>query len=127
MPREFKRSDRVADAILRSVSDVMRQDIRDPRIGMVNINEVQVTRDLSLARIYVSFIGVDSDEEIQIATKVLNDAAGYIRSHVAKDLKTMRSLPKLQFIFDQVSRTGDKLSRLIDQAVDSDRKKQQDS
>jgi ribosome-binding factor A len=126
MPREFKRSDRVADAILRSVSDVMRQDIRDPRIGMVNINEVQVTRDLSLARIYVSFIGVDSDEDIQTATKVLNDAAGYIRSHVAKDLKTMRSLPRLQFIFDQVSRTGDKLSRLIDQAVDSDRKKHQD-
>jgi len=113
MPREFKRSDRVADAIQRHVADIIRSDIRDPRIGMPNINAVHVPRDLSSAKVFVTFIGVDDPDQIDEAVEVLNDAAGYIRSMIAKEMK-MRTVPRVFFVYDKVAVEGQKLSNLID-------------
>lgn len=124
MPREFKRSDRVADAIQRSVADILRSEIRDPRVGMPNINAVHVPRDLSSAKVFVTFIGLDDAEEIDEAVAVLNDASGYVRSLVAKEMN-MRSVPRIYFVYDKVAIEGQKLSTLIDQAVQSDQLSQQ--
>ena len=63
MPREFTRSDRVSDAIQRILAQVIPSEIRDPRIGLVNINEVTVTRDMAYAKVYVTFVGVDDEQE----------------------------------------------------------------
>jgi len=125
MPREFKRADRVADAMLRSVSAVLRSEVRDPRIGMVNVNQVQVSRDCSNAKIFVTFIGVDDEKAVAEAVKALNEAAGFIRSYVARDLD-MRVTPKLHFEYDRVAVGGQKLSNLIDKAVAADRAHKQD-
>lgn len=122
MPREFKRADRVADALQRSVADILRSEIRDPRVVMPNINAVHVPRDLSSAKVYVTFIGLDEPEAIEEAILVLNDAAGYIRSLVAKEVK-MRVTPRIYFVYDRVAVEGQKLSDLIDSAVASDEKK----
>ncbi len=119
MPREFKRSDRVADAIQRSVADIIRSEIRDPRVGMPNINAVHVPRDLSSAKVFVTFIGLDDLEQIDEAVMVLNDAAGYIRTLVAKEMK-MRMVPRIFFVFDKVAVEGQVLSNLIDKAVAKD-------
>jgi len=126
MPREFKRSDRVADAIQRHVADIIRSDIRDPRIGMPNINAVHVPRDLSSAKVFVTFIGVDDPDQIDEAVEVLNDAAGYIRSMIAKEMK-MRTVPRVFFVYDKVAVEGQKLSNLIDRAIESDVKSKPDS
>ena len=120
MPREFKRADRVADALQRSIADILRRDLRDPRIGMPNINAVHVPNDLTSAKVFVTFIGLDDQDEIDEAISVLNDAAGYIRTLVAKDVK-MRIAPRIFFVFDKVAVEGQKLSNLIDRAVESDR------
>lgn len=120
MAREFKRSDRVADAIQRSVADIIRSEIRDPRVGMPNINAVHVPRDLSSAKIFVTFIGIDDPEQIDEAVAVLNDAAGYIRSLLAKDM-LMRTVPRIFFVYDKVAVEGQKLSNLIDRAIESDK------
>lgn len=120
MPREFLRADRVADAIQRSLAQAIRLEIQDPRVGMVNINSVSVTKDLAFAKVYVTLIGIDSGEEVKSSVAVLNKAANFLRNTISKDL-TMRSTPKLQFYYDETSVVGQKLSNLIDKAVASDK------
>lgn len=125
MAREFKRSDRVGDAIQRNVAQLIQQEIRDPRIGMVNINDVVVTRDLAYAKIYVTFVGSESDEESVEAAKLLNKASGFIRAQLSKEMK-MRSTPRLTFYYDKTAVHGQALSYLIDKAVASDRHADED-
>lgn len=119
MPREFTRSDRVSDAIQRLLAQVIPAEIRDPRIGMVNINEVTVTRDMAFAKVYVTFVGVDDEKQSLDAAAILNKASGFLRTFLAKEL-SMRTVPKLQFIYDKTSVKGQALSSLIDRAIAED-------
>ncbi len=119
MPREFFRSDRVADAIQRSLAQIIQQEVRDPRLGMVNINSVNVVRDLSVAKVYVTVVGANSEKEHQDAVDVLNKASSYLRNLVSREL-TMRSTPRLDFHYDKVAIQGQALSALIDRAVAED-------
>src|SRR5690625_4089597 len=120
MPREFTRADRVADAIQRLLATLIPQEVRDPRVGMVNINDVTVTRDMAYAKVYVTFVGTDDSDEAKEGVQACNQAAGSVSSLSAKGL-TMRGGPRLQFIYDNSSIRGQQLSSLIDQAVDKDR------
>ena len=119
MPREFTRSDRVSDAIQRILGQVIAQEIRDPRIGLVNINAVTVTRDMAYAKVYVTFVGAENEAESLAAASVLNKASGFLRGFIAKEL-IMRSVPKLQFIYDKTAIRGQELSYLIERAVRED-------
>ena len=119
MPREFNRKDRVADALQRELSQLIRDELRDPRVGLVNITAADVNRDLSNAKVYVTFVDCDSDEARQTATDVLNGAAGFLRSQLAKVMK-MRTTPRLRFICDDTGKQGSYLSALIDHAVNTD-------
>ncbi|WP_331346236.1 30S ribosome-binding factor RbfA [Cellvibrio sp. UBA7661] len=125
MPREFTRSDRVSDAIQRLLAQVIPAEIRDPRIGMVNINEVTVTRDMAFAKVYVTFVGRDDEKESLEAAAILNKASGFLRTFLAKEL-SMRTVPKLQFIYDKTSIKGQVLSSLIDRAMKEDSLHQHD-
>lgn len=125
MPREFTRSDRVSDAIQRLLGQVIPSEIRDPRIGLVNINEVTVTRDMAYAKVFVTFIGVDDETESLAAAAILNKASGFLRTFLAKEL-SMRTVPKLQFIYDKTSVKGQALSSLIDRALKEDSLHQHD-
>jgi ribosome-binding factor A len=119
MPREFTRSDRVSDAIQRILGQVIAQEIRDPRIGLVNINAVTVTRDMAYAKVYITFVGAENEAESLAAASVLNKASGFLRGFIAKEL-IMRSVPKLQFIYDKTAIRGQELSYLIERAVRED-------
>ena len=123
--RDFARTDRVSDAIKRLLSTLIQQEVRDPRVGMVNINDVVVARDLTTAKIYVSFVGRDNDDECQASAEVLNNASGYLRSLLSKEL-TMRTTPRLQFFYDKTAIKGQALSSLIDRAVSQDQSRHQD-
>jgi ribosome-binding factor A len=120
MAKEFHRSERVADAIQRSLARLIPQEVRDPRLGMVNINEVVVTRDLAYAKVYVTLVGEQSDEACETSVSILNNAANFLRSLVGKEL-TMRTTPRLQFYYDKTAVRGQELSSLIDRAVASDK------
>ncbi len=122
MPREFKRADRVADAMQRSIAGILRSEIRDPRIGMANINAVHVPNDLSTAKVFVTFIGMDEQQKIDDAVVALNEAAGFIRSLLAREVR-MRAVPRLVFVYDRVAVEGQTLSSLIDNAIASDEAK----
>ena len=84
MPQEYARIDRISDAIRKELAVLIRQSVRDPRIGMVNINDIELSKDYSSCKVYIGFIGFREDAEIKEATMALGKAPGYLRSLVAE-------------------------------------------
>jgi len=119
MPQEYSRTQRVGDYLKRELAQLIQHSVRDPRVGMVNINEVEVSRDLAHAKVYVTFVGERSEAQTSEALQALNKAAGFLRSHVAES-NHMRTTPKLFFIFDVSVKRGAYLTALIDQAIATD-------
>ncbi|WP_066015148.1 30S ribosome-binding factor RbfA [Endozoicomonas atrinae] len=126
MAKEYSRTQRVADQIQKELAQLIQLEMKDPRLGMVTVSIVEVSRDMSFADIYVSFLGVDDQEKIDESLKVLNQAAGFLRSQLARAIK-LRFTPQLRFFFDNSLRRGAYLSSLIDQAVAKDARSGKDS
>ena len=116
MPREFTRAERVSDAVQQELAVLIRDEVRDPRVGMVSVTDVDVSRDLAYAKIHVTFVGDHSQKEIDEAMGALNGASGYLRKLLAGSIK-LRITPKLTFLFDEGGRRGQHLSALIDYAI----------
>jgi ribosome-binding factor A len=121
---EHGRGHRVADHLRERLADIIRAEMRDPRIGMVSVNDVRVSRDLSYADIYVSALGADTKEAQRELISVLEHAAGFLRSAVARE-STMRSTPKLRFHYDELIVEGARIETLIRRAVAADKDSQQ--
>lgn len=120
MPKDYSRLQRVGDALRRDLAQYIQLEMRDPRVGMVMVNDVEVSRDLAFARVFVTVMGKNSAEEASEALEVLNDAAGYLRSQLARS-STMRTTPRLKFEYDSSVLHGQHLSSLIDEAVATDK------
>jgi ribosome-binding factor A len=110
----------VGDYLRRELAGHIQREMRDPRVGLVTVTEVEVTRDLAHARVYVTGVGRESEAETAELIAVLNDAAGFLRSRIAQQ-STMRTTPKLKFVYDSSVLRGERLSSLIDRAVARDR------
>ncbi len=120
MAREFSRTERVADYLQRELAGLIQRELRDPRIGMVSVTGVDVSRDLGHARVHYTLIGADSADAAKECTEALNRAAGFLRSLLSKD-SNMRSVPSLRFYFDGSVGRGRALEDLIDRAAAADR------
>ena len=105
---------RIADQIQRELADVIRLEVRDPRVGMVTLTGVDVSRDGSHAKVYFTVMGAEA--AARDAAEGLQRAAGFLRTQLAHRLST-RSVPELHFEFDESVERGVRLSRLIDEAV----------
>ncbi len=131
------RVQRVADQIQRELASLIQLEVNDPRVGMVSVTGVTVSRDLAYAKVYVTVLntltedeavnestlsepGVLDKLEVEENIKALNKAAGYLRTLLAKRL-SLRSVPKLQFHYDGSVQRGQQLSSLIDSALAADR------
>jgi ribosome-binding factor A len=114
MPREFSRAARIGDQIQRDLSDLIRQEVKDPRVGPVTITAVEVNRDLSHAKVYISSLAEAASTEQSVET--LQRASGFLRRQLSRTLK-IRSVPQLEFLYDASVERGVRLSRLIDEAV----------
>ncbi len=112
---------RVADFIRDELAAIIQREMRDPRVGMVNVNEVKVSRDLSYADVYVSSIEARTPEARAELVRVLNGAAGFFRSELAKRHR-MRTTPKLRIHYDELMEQGPRLEALIEKAVEADRR-----
>lgn len=121
MARPNGRAQRVADFLRKELSSLILLELRDPRVGMVSITDVELSKDLAHAKIFVTVLGCDSVEEAAQSLQVLNQAAGFLRTEISKQSK-MRSMPSLRFIFDDSVQRGHKMSMLIDQAIQSDQR-----
>jgi len=118
MPREFPRTRRVGEQIQRELAALIHDELRDPRLGMVSISSVQVSRDMAHAKIHVSVLG--KDEQVADSLGVLNHAAGFLRHKLGKILH-MRVIPVLRFYHDRSLEEGARLGALINEAIASDK------
>lgn|SRR5690554_331391 len=121
--REFKRTDRVGDQLQKELAVLIQREVKDPRLGMVTVSGVTVSRDLGYADVYVTLLGEDSPERVKENLKVLRQAGGFLRSQIARRIK-LRHVPELRFHYDESVVRGQRLSSLIEQAVSSDRERQ---
>ena len=120
MAKEYSRTQRVADHLQRELATLIQREVRDPRVGMINITGVNVSRDLGYAKIYYTVLDCDTREEASESTEVLNKAAGFLRSQLSRD-SSMRRLPQLRFYFDSSVGQGRDMEDLIRRAADADR------
>lgn len=105
------RSKKIAEEIKREMTDILRNEINDPRIdAMISVTSVDVTRDLSYASIYVSKLGDDSSREEML--EALQKASGFIRSILAKRLTT-RTVPEIIFKLDNSLAYGNRIEELL--------------
>jgi ribosome-binding factor A len=107
------RPQRLGDLIQREVSDLIRLEVRDPRVGMVTITSVDVSPDMSHAKIFFTVL---EKAKLQDTLQGLARSAGFLRSQLAKRIK-MYTTPELRFAYDESVERGDHLSRLIDSAT----------
>jgi len=145
VPREFSRGRRVADHIQKELAVLIQQEVKDPRLGLVTINEVKVSRDLGFADVYFTSFSSDTfrandsldEDEVEDAeteernslspAEVLENAAGFLRSRLAKSLST-RTTPKLRFHYDHTIEQGAKMTQAIKKAIEGDEQlKEQDA
>jgi ribosome-binding factor A len=118
MPREFHRSQRVGEEIHRSLSDIVRLRLKDPRLEKVTFTEVRVSRDLSHARVFYSCLQPDMDRDL--LQQALSEGAGQIRSLLSRDMR-LRRVPELHFEFDVSLERAEHVTRLIDDAIARDK------
>ena len=111
MAKEYSRTQRVADYLQRELAALIQHEVRDPRVGMVSITGVNVSRDLGHAKVYFTVLGCDSSEDAVESTE---------RSQLSRD-SNMRSVPQLRFYFDTSVGQGRHLEDLIRRAADADR------
>jgi ribosome-binding factor A len=104
---------KVADLIQRELSDLLRREVRDPRVGMVTLTAVDVSPDLSHAKVFFTILEKEKQRE---TTDALQRAAGFLRSQLAHRMK-MYTTPELRFAYDESIERGDHLSQLIDSVV----------
>jgi ribosome-binding factor A len=110
-----QRGQRVADQIQRDLSEIISFELKDPRVGMVTLTEVQVTPDYAHAKVYFTLLK-DSPDAVRGTLEGLNKAAGFLRNQLGKRLH-IHTLPQLHFIHDTSTMRGMAMSALIDQAM----------
>jgi len=118
MPREFLRSDRMAEQLRRELAEIIHDEIKDPRVGFLSFTEVRMSRDLSHAVVYCSVL---QDEQLHESIEVLNRAAGFIRKAIGRRIRA-RIVPTLKFVADESIIRGAAMDELISEAVQSDKK-----
>jgi len=114
MPREFPRTRRVGEQVQRELAGLVREEIKDPRLGMVSISGVEVSSDLANAKVFISVLG--DDDAITESIQVLNNAAGFLRRKLGARMR-LRVVPRLRFLYDSSLAEGARMDALINAAV----------
>lgn len=122
MPREFKRAERVAGQLRRELAQVIQKEVRDPEIGFISVSDVEVTRDLAHAKV---FITVFESEKAAETLEALQRKAPWLRHRLSQEMR-LRSVPELHFHHDSSVETGQRMDDLIEAALASDRSAPED-
>jgi ribosome-binding factor A len=113
--KEFDRTERIGSELKRELYQVLRDEVRDPRLGNITVQEVRVVRDLSHAKVFFTCFGGEEDAEEQ--ARLLNGRlSGFVRHALAQRVR-LRIMPQLHFVYDASILAGEHLSHLIDVAV----------
>lgn len=123
MAREFSRTDRVGQQIHKEVASIFQNEFknRDPRLGLVTVSGVDVSRDLAHAKVFVTFFETD-EEKLKLFKQILEDNKGFIRTLLAKRMR-MRAVPALKFLMDTSITEGMRISNLVSQTLSEDKER----
>ena len=122
--KAFPRTRRVGEQIRRELAELIRDELRDPRLALISMTSVEVSRDLAYARIFVTLVGDPADRAERVAE--LNHAAPLLRRELGRRMR-IRTVPKLEFRYDEVVERAARLSALIEAAVAADGGKHHDA
>ena len=118
--RDFPRARRIEGELQRRLAELLRREVKDPRVALVTITAVQVSQDLSHAKVYYGVLGREPTREVQ---EGLDNVAGFLRAKLGRLMK-MRQVPEIHFKPDEMIERAAHLTSLIDQAVAPDRKRE---
>ncbi|MCK9607952.1 MAG: 30S ribosome-binding factor RbfA [Methylomonas sp.] len=117
MPKEFGRSQRVASQMQKELALILQRDVHDRRLGFVTVNEVVLSKDLAVAKIYITVL--NADEAGKLANvKALNEMSPFIRHELAKRMR-LRHISELHFHYDHSFDTGMRVSELLHDVNDA--------
>lgn len=131
-PKDYARTDRVAEQIQRELAELLRMQVKDPRVRMITLTGVEVTRDYAHAKVFYTTplavlkknpsttLGTGPENTSSAVQEGLERASGFLRSQLAHVMK-LRITPQLHFVYDASVERGAHLSQLIEQAVASDK------
>ncbi len=123
MSKSFPRHRRVAEQIQRSLGDLIRRELRDPRLGSVTIVDVQVSNDLSHAKVFYSILG--GDKKPELTREILEEGARLLRGPLGRTLQ-LRHAPQITFVADELIEYATSLSAKISEVVKSDEQRHVD-
>ncbi|MBN2701547.1 MAG: 30S ribosome-binding factor RbfA [Methylohalobius sp. ZOD2] len=119
MTKEYERARRVASQLQRELAVLIRDELKDPRLGWVTVDDVDVSRDLSVAKVYVSTL---EESQLEATLEALKSAAPFLRRELGKILR-LRFIPELRFYRDTAIESGLRMTRLLDQIAEQEGRK----
>ncbi len=116
MAKEFSRTSRIGEVIMRELAQMIQQEVSDPRVGRVTVSHVSVTPDLKYAKGYITRLnGIESEKDVNECIAGLTNAAGFLKRGIAKRVE-IRTIPELRFYYDKSLEHGFRMDELIAKA-----------
>lgn len=112
--KSFSRRDRVAEQVRREIAELIRSEVKDPRVGMISITDVEVTPDYAHAKVFFSTLG--GSAQVAEVLAGLSKASGFLRRELGKRIR-IHTTPQLHFVFDESLERGMDMDQLIREAV----------
>ncbi|EKO3813745.1 30S ribosome-binding factor RbfA [Vibrio harveyi] len=125
MSKEFSRTQRVSQQLQKELAMILQREVRDSRLGMVTISDVEVSRDLAYAKVFVTFLCV-GEQTPELCLAALREHEVHIRMMLGKRIR-LRLTPEIRFYYDNTLVEGMRMSNLVSEVVSEDKRKQQDS
>lgn len=123
MPKEYSRSQRVVEQIKRELAELIRLEVKDPRVGFITLTDVEITPDYAHAKVF--FTSMTGKEDVEGILVGLRRASGFLRRELGKRVR-IHTTPELHFHYDQSVEEGSRLSQLIDEVVREDQVRARD-
>ncbi|HRQ58585.1 MAG TPA: 30S ribosome-binding factor RbfA [Azoarcus taiwanensis] len=117
MAKEFSRSQRVTEQIKRELAELLRLEVKDPRIGLITLTDVEISPDYAHAKVF--FTSMQGEEGLDEILRGLRRASGFLRRELGRRVR-IHTTPELHFHYDASVEQGSRLSRLIDDVVRED-------
>jgi ribosome-binding factor A len=117
MPKEYSRSQRVAEQIRRELAELIRMEVKDPRVGFITLTDVEITPDYAHAKVF--FTSMKGEEGLDEILTGLRRASGFLRRELGRRVRIHTS-PELHFHYDSSVERGSRMSQLIDEVVRAD-------
>ncbi|MDV2300014.1 30S ribosome-binding factor RbfA [Vibrio cholerae] len=125
MPKEFSRTQRVAQQLQKELAMILQREVRDSRLGMVTISDVEVSRDLAYAKVFVTFLCI-GEQTPESCLAALREHEVQIRMILGKQIR-LRLTPEIRFYYDNTLVEGMRMSNLVTEVINSDKRRKHEA